>query len=122
MTLALDLDSDVDIAQDWRPACRLDELPAGRGVCALFGGQQVAIFLLWDGTVRAVGNYDPYGRAYVISRGIVGSRGDTPTVASPLYKNIFDLTTGRPVDDPDGLALPTYATRVTDGTLEVRLR
>jgi nitrite reductase (NADH) small subunit len=112
----------LELRHDWRPVCQLDDLLPGRGVAALFDGEQIAIFLLGDGTVHAVGNYDPYGGAHVLSRGLVGSRGDAPTVASPLYKNVFDLRTGRPLDDPDGPTLPTYETRVSAGTLEVRLR
>jgi nitrite reductase (NADH) small subunit len=120
MTLAIS--PAVDTATEWYRICRLDDLLAGRGAGALIGGEQVAIFLLWDGTVHAVGNYDPYGHAYVISRGIVGSRGGIPTVASPLYKHVFDLRTGHPLDDPDGPALATYDTRVVEGVVEVLLR
>jgi nitrite reductase (NADH) small subunit len=118
MTAALS----VQAPADWRPICRLDDLLPGRGACALLDGEQIALFLLPDGIPYAVGNYDPYSRAHVMSRGLVGSRGDIPTVASPLYKNVFDLRTGRPLDDPDGPALPTYPARVTEHAVEVRLR
>lgn len=74
--------------------CTLSDLEVERGRAALIGSEQVALFLLADGTVYAVSNLDPYSGAHVISRGIVGSRGDAPTVASPLYKQIFDLRTG----------------------------
>lgn len=114
-------EASTELAQDWRGICRVDDLLTGRGVCALLGIEQIAVFLLWDGTVYAVGNYDPYGRANVISRGIVGSRGDIPTVASPLYKHVFDLRTGRPMDDPGGPALATYQTRVFDGVVAVQV-
>jgi nitrite reductase (NADH) small subunit len=121
MTVATESATAVEITAGWHPVCRLDDLLTGRGVCALLGGHQVAVFLLWDGSVYAVGNYDPYGQAFVISRGIVGTRGNTPTIASPLYKHVFDLRTGRPLDDPDGPALPTYRVRVNGGVVEVRL-
>jgi len=118
MTAALS----VQAPADWRAICRLDDLLPGRGAGALLDGEQIALFLLPDGTPYAVGNYDPYSRAYVMSRGLVGSRGDIPTVASPIYKNVFDLRTGQPLDDPDGPALPTYQARVTEHAVEVRLR
>jgi nitrite reductase (NADH) small subunit len=35
-----------------------------------------------------------------MARGIVGSRGNRPTVASPMYKQVFDLLTGSCLDDP----------------------
>jgi nitrite reductase (NADH) small subunit len=102
----------------WTVVCTYDELLPERGVCALVGGQQVAVFRLHDGTLRAVGNYDPAGGACVLSRGIVGSRGDVPTVASPLYKHVYDLTTGRCLDD-DAYAVPVVAVRDRDGRVEV---
>nr|WP_314844390.1 nitrite reductase small subunit NirD [uncultured Microbacterium sp.] len=74
--------------------CSLDDLETERGRAALIDGEQVALFLLPDGTVAAVDNLDPYSGANVMSRGIVGSRGDAPTVASPLHKQVFDLRTG----------------------------
>ena len=82
----------------WTAVCRLDDLAPERGAAALVRGEQVALFRLVDGTVLAVDQLDPFSGAHVISRGIVGSRGDVPTVASPMYKQVFDLRTGRCLD------------------------
>ncbi|HEY6797920.1 MAG TPA: nitrite reductase small subunit NirD [Kineosporiaceae bacterium] len=82
------------------PVCRYVDLEPERGVAALVDGVQVAIFRLVDGTVLAVGHHDPFCGANVIARGIVGTRGDVPTVASPMYKQVFDLRTGVCLDDP----------------------
>ncbi|MFY1635938.1 nitrite reductase (NAD(P)H) small subunit [Solwaraspora sp. WMMB335] len=38
---------------------------------------------------------------HVMSRGIVGARGDVPTVASPLHKQVYGLRTGQCLDLPD---------------------
>ncbi|SFI21995.1 MULTISPECIES: nitrite reductase small subunit NirD [Microbacterium] len=78
----------------WVWICAIGDLEAERGRAALYGEVQVALFLLRDGTVHAVSNRDPYSGAQVISRGIVGTKGDAPTVASPMYKQVFDLRTG----------------------------
>ena len=79
----------------WLDVCSLDQLTINRGACALVGDYQVALFRVSpDGAVYAVSNYDPFSRAFVISRGIVGSKGDRPKVASPIYKQTFDLETG----------------------------
>lgn len=75
--------------------CAIDDLTPGLGVAALVDGVQVALFLLPDGSVRCVQNLDPYSGASVMSRGIVGSRGGVPTLASPLYKQVFSLDDGR---------------------------
>jgi len=78
--------------------CTIDELVVERGSAALIGDEQVALFRLADGGVHAVSNLDPYSGAHVISRGIVGTRGAAPTIASPMHKQVFDLRTGECLD------------------------
>ena len=94
-------------AERWTYVCRSADLTAGRGVAALVDGLQVAVFRLGDGSLHAVGNYDPAARAWVISRGLTGTHDGLRTVASPLYKDLFDLRTGRCLTK-DGLTLPVY--------------
>jgi len=98
--------------------CRYDVLLPDRGVAALVGEVQIALFRLHDGTVFAIGNQDPYSGANVMSRGIVGSRGDVPTVASPMFKQVFDLRTGVCLDDP-AVSLPVYPVEIVDGMVRV---
>lgn len=105
----------VDRWVDICPACDLID---DRGVCALVGGRQVAIFRTSLGELFAVDNADPFSGANVISRGIVGSRGDVPKVASPMYKQNFDLRTGLCLDDPS-VSLPVYLVRERTGRIEV---
>jgi len=68
--------------------------------------------------VYAVGNYDPFSHAFVIARGIVGDRGGIPKIASPIFKQSFDLRTGQCLDDPD-TRIPSYPVRVRDGRVAV---
>ena len=82
----------------WVRVCSLTDLEVERGRAALLGSTQLALFLLHSGRVHAVSNLDPYSGANVISRGIVGTRQDAPTVASPMYKQVFDLRTGACLD------------------------
>ena len=102
----------------WLPVCRLEQLPVDRGVAALLHGRQVALFRLANGDLHAADNQDPVSKAMVLSRGIVGSRGDAATVASPMYKQAFDLRTGRCLDEPE-LAISTYPVRVHETIVEV---
>jgi nitrite reductase (NADH) small subunit len=104
----------------WTTACAYDYLIPNRGVGVLLpDGKQAALFRLDDGSLRAVGNIDPFSGAAVMSRGIVGDRGGKPTVQSPIKKQAFALDDGRCLDDPE-VSLPVYATRVTaDGQVEV---
>ncbi|MFN8225521.1 MAG: nitrite reductase small subunit NirD [Mycobacterium sp.] len=107
---------------EWVAVCPVTDLTPGRGVAALLGDQQVAVFLLGfpagSPDLRAVGNIDPFGRAAVMSRGLVGSRGAVRTVASPLLKQVYCLDTGACLDD-DTYALPVYPVRVSAGVVEV---
>jgi nitrite reductase (NADH) small subunit len=66
----------------------------------------------------AVSNFDPFGKANVISRGIIGSVGDSLVVASPLYKQHFNLRTGECLED-DSKALKTYQIRVDAGQVQL---
>ena len=105
----------------WRTVCEVDRLTPNRGVAALFGEQQVAVFRVTGvDDLLAIDNVCPFSGAAVMSRGIVGSHGDAITVASPVYKQRFDLRTGACLDDPE-VHLTTFATRVVDGRVEVAL-
>jgi nitrite reductase (NADH) small subunit len=109
-----------EIAATWTAACPFDQLIPGRGVAVLLpGDEQVALFRLVDDSLYAVGNIDPFGRAAVMSRGLVGDRSGEPTVASPLLKQVFSLVDGRCLSD-DSVALPTYDVRLRAGLVQVR--
>ena len=108
----------VATAPAWVEICRYDDLMPERGVAVLVGSLQVAVVRTHDGTVRALGNIDPFSGAAVMSRGLVGSRGDRDTIASPVYKQVFDLATGACLDDAT-VALPAYPVRVAHGRVEV---
>lgn len=108
----------VALALDWIPVCDFRDLIAERGVAALVAGEQVALFRTVDGTVHAVGNQDPFSRAFVLSRGIVGSRGDEPVVMSPMFKQAISLRSGQCLDDPS-VSVPVWPVRVVRGVVEV---
>jgi nitrite reductase (NADH) small subunit len=105
----------------WEVICSQQRVEPERGVAALVGGEQVAIFRTYHGELFAIDNRDPIAGANVMSRGIVGSRGDAPTVASPLHKEVYDLRTGECLDVA-GVAVRTFAVRVRDGMVEVSPR
>ena len=100
--------------------CRLADIAVESGVVALVDGEAVAIFRTHLDEVFALSNYDPIGRASVLSRGIIGTRlvdgVDVAFVASPLHKQGYDLRTGQCLDDA-AIRIQTYATNVTDDGL-----
>jgi nitrite reductase (NADH) small subunit len=104
--------------------CRLADLVPERGVAALVDGEQVAIFCVASGAGRqvyAIDHHDPFSGANVLARGIVGSAGDRWYVASPVYKQRFDLQTGHCLDD-DRVAVGTWSVDVVGDEVHVHRR
>lgn len=105
----------------WFPVCPARRLPLERPVCVLVGGTQVALVRTGDDRIFAVDNLDPVSGAMVMSRGLVGSRGDVDVLISPMHKQAYELATGRCLDLPD-VWLGVHDVRVVDGAVEVGLR
>jgi nitrite reductase (NADH) small subunit len=108
------------INTSWINVCPVERIAPNTGAAALVAGEQIAIFRVGQGEdVRAVSNYDPFTKANVISRGIIGSRGETIKVASPILKHQFCLDTGEHLEDAT-VTLTTYPVRVVDGVIQVQ--
>ncbi|MEL6815785.1 MAG: nitrite reductase small subunit NirD [Cyanobacteria bacterium J06598_3] len=104
---------------NWVTVCALDAIAPNTGVNALVGTEQVAIFRIGStDEVYAVGNFDPFSQAFVMSRGIVGDRKGVLKVASPIYKQNFNLQTGVCLDD-ETVTLPVYSAQVVDGQVQI---
>lgn len=106
---------------EWQPVCQVAELEVERGATALVHGQAIALFRTSDDQVYALGNHDPFAKASVIARGIVGVRDGVPFVASPAHRHAFDLRSGRCLED-EHVSVPAYDVRVVDGVVLVGQR
>ncbi|AGP41794.1 nitrite reductase [Sorangium cellulosum So0157-2] len=105
--------------QGWVEVCGVEDIIPNTGVCALLGKRQVAVVRVGEGEeIYAISNFDPFSKAFVLSRGIVGDKGGVPKIASPIYKQNFDLRTGQCLDDPT-VRIPVYPTRIRGGRVEV---
>ena len=85
----------------WTDVCGADEIWPDTGVCAWVEGRHVAVFRVGHEQYFAIDNVDPKSGASVLSRGLVGNLGEQIVVASPLYKNHFDLSTGACLELPE---------------------
>ncbi|GGU08267.1 nitrite reductase small subunit NirD [Streptomyces lateritius] len=95
----------------WMTICEDSRLTPGRGVAALLpDGRQAALFKDRSGRAYAIENRDPFTGAQVLSRGLLGSAGGRPFVASPLLKQRFDLETGKCLDDEE-VSVTVYPVR-----------
>ena len=105
---------------NWVSICALDDIVPNTGVCALVEGKQVAVFNVAqdEGGVYAIDNYDPCSQAAVLSRGLIGNLGERVVVASPIYKQHFDLRTGECLEAPEH-SVSAFAAQVKDGQVWV---
>ena len=103
----------------WVTICALDAIAPNTGVNAQVGTEQVAIFRIGQtDEVYATGNFDPFSKTFVMSRGIVGDRQGVLKVASPIYKQNFELKTGLCLDDAT-VTIPIYPARVVDDQVQI---
>lgn len=81
--------------------CSKTDLIENAGVCALVNGEQIAIFYVpqCKQQVFAISNWDPIGKANILSRGIIGDLNGVIVVASPLYKQHYDLASGKCLEE-----------------------
>lgn len=115
----------ADDTLDWVSVCKLADIEKNTGVCAEFNGEQVAIFHLYSDAlasksdVKAVSNFDPFGQANVLSRGLITEKDANFHIASPLLKQEFCLESGRCLQD-EAVVIPTYQARINQGVVELR--
>ncbi|RZJ16868.1 MAG: nitrite reductase small subunit NirD [Haliea sp.] len=105
---------------DWSAVCRLDDILPDTGVCALVKQRAIAVFRVAGApeSLYAIDNYDPNSRANVLSRGLVGSLGGRVVVASPIFKQHFDLASGECIEAPHN-SVTAYPVRLADGQVLV---
>ena len=106
----------------WENICKTGEILPNIGVCALFEGQQVAIFKVVDSSgieqLYAINNYCPFSKSNTISRGLIGSLDGKTVIASPIYKQHFDLTTGVCLED-NTVSINVYPVRLEGSTIQL---
>lgn len=112
----------MSVVATWVDVCADEDLQPDSGICALVENKQVAIFYIpKDEALYAIDNYDPFGQANVLSRGLIGDINGKPMVASPLHKQHFNLQTGQCFED-ENIIIETYSIRIKNGRVEVNLR
>ncbi|MFG6465820.1 nitrite reductase small subunit NirD [Roseateles sp. BYS87W] len=108
------------MSPSFSPVCTVDQILPNTGVAALVKGRHVAVFRIGDDRFHAIDNVDPRSGASVLARGLVGNLGERVVVASPLYKNHFDLSTGECLEAPEQ-SVRAHAVQVQDGRVYVAL-
>ena len=104
----------------WNTVCTVDDILPNTGVCALVEDRHVAVFRVGETDFYAIDNVDPKSGASVLSRGLVGNLGEQVVVASPLYKNHFNLATGACLEAPE-YSVHAHSVSIEDGRVRVAL-
>ncbi|WP_045858381.1 nitrite reductase small subunit NirD [Teredinibacter purpureus] len=102
---------------NWVSVCDANDLTPFLGVRALLEKEQVAIFKVKD-ALYAVNAIDPFTKTAILARGIVGDLQQQIVVASPLYKQHFNLETGVCLED-ETVSVKTYSIREQDGKIQL---
>ncbi len=105
---------------NWTAVCAVNEIVPNTGVCALVEGRHVAVFRIGADRFVAIDNVDPKSGASVLSRGLIGNLGEQLVVASPLYKQHYDLNTGACLEQPE-LSVRAHTVRVEGDQVLVAL-
>ena len=106
---------------NWFHVCGLHDIAPNTGVCAKVNNKQVAIFRqAASDLLYAIDNFDPIGKANVLSRGLLAQIGDAITVASPLYKQHYCLKSGACKED-ETVRIPVYKVRLNGDAIEVQI-
>jgi len=107
----------AELREIWVDVCESGDLLPNLGVRALVNDEQVAIYRV-QGRLYAISAIDPFSNAAVLSRGIVGDLKGQVVVASPIYKQHFNLETGVCLED-ESVQLKTYFVREVAGRIQV---
>lgn len=105
----------------WKTVCKETDLISNVGVAAMFEGKQIAIFYMpnTDKKVYALSNWDPFSKANVLSRGLLGSVGEKLVVASPIYKQHFELETGQCLEED--ISINCWSVQLVNGEVQLAI-
>ncbi len=96
----------------WVQVGTVGDFPLDGGATIKYGKCQIAVFNFSSrGEWYASQNMCPHKKAFVLSRGIIGTAGETPKVACPLHKKTFSLQTGESLQDEE-YSIRTFEVKV----------
>lgn len=105
----------------WVEVGNVGDFPHDGGAAVKYGDVQIAVFNFASrGQWYACQNMCPHKNAFVLSRGILGSVGETPKVACPLHKKPFSLESGECLSGED-FAVKVFPVKVEGDRVLVQL-
>jgi nitrite reductase (NADH) large subunit len=105
----------------WVTVGKVVDFPLEGGATVKYGQVQLAVFHFASrGEWYASQNMCPHKRAFVLSRGIIGSQGETPKVACPLHKKTFSLQSGECLTG-DEMSVKVFPVRIVGEEVQLFL-
>jgi len=92
---------------------RVDEIPVGQARTFAVNGEQIAVFRLRDGSLRAIDAVCPH-KGGPLADGLADDR----VVVCPLHGHTFDMCTGSEAGGAD-MSVRSYAVSVDDGAIRI---
>ena len=92
----------------------VDEIPVGEARTFAVDGEQIAVFRLRDGTLRAIDAVCPH-KGGPLADGLIDDR----VVVCPLHGYTFDMCTGSEAGG-SGLSVRSYPVRSVDGAIRIK--
>ena len=98
----------------WYKTVKASEYPKNAGACVKYKDMQIAVFYFeTKDTWYACQNLCPHKMQMILSKGMIGSKGDIAKVACPYHKKTFSLESGENLDGED-LSIETYPIKLED--------
>jgi nitrite reductase (NADH) small subunit len=92
---------------------RVDDVPVGEGRTFAVDGEQIAVFRLRDGSLRAIGAVCPH-KGGPLADGLADDR----VVVCPLHGHTFDMCTGSEAGGHP-LSVRSYPVSAVDGAIRI---
>ena len=112
----MDTPADAPLDAAWFAALEVEDLDLDAVTCVKHAGHVIALYRSSDGSFYATDDTCTHGRAS-LSEGFVV---DT-TIECPRHFGRFDFPTGEALGAPVSINVQTFATKVENGTVFVRI-
>jgi nitrite reductase (NADH) small subunit len=93
----------------------VDEIPVGEARTFAVDGEQIAVFRLRDGSLRAIDAICPH-KGGPLADGLADER----VVVCPLHGHTFDLRTG--AEAGDAFSVRSYSVSAVDGAIRIQTK
>ncbi len=116
------LNEQLPSSRQWTEVGKVEDFPPDGGAAIKYGDVQIAVFNFTShGKWYACQNRCPHKNAFVLSRGILGSRDKMPKIACPLHKRTYSLETGKSLSGEEQASVAVFPVKIEEGIVYLEL-